>query len=86
MNDLTKGALLFGAGLIMGYLGSRAIDDPSGKVRGAAVGAISHGLNLKDRVMTSVERAREHAQDMVAEAKYSVDTDTEKKVPAEKTD
>lgn len=70
MNDLTKGALLFGAGLVLGYMGSRAIEDPASKVRGAAVGAISHGISLKDRIMTSVERARENVEDIVAEAKH----------------
>lgn len=85
MNDLTKGAFLFGAGLVLGYLGAKAIDDPSGKVRGATVDAIAHGMNFKDKVMTSIERARENVEDMTAEAKHAEQQRHGKPMPADKT-
>lgn len=84
MTDLTKGAFFFGAGLILGYLGARAIDDPAGKVRGAAVGVISQGMDFKERLMTSVERARENVEDMVAEAKHHGQKDQSRPVPDDK--
>ncbi|WP_035244808.1 hypothetical protein [Desulfonatronovibrio hydrogenovorans] len=71
MSEFGRGAIWFGAGLVLGYLGSKLMEDPQGKVRRAAVEAVSQGMTFKDRVMTSVERARENVEDMVAEARHS---------------
>ncbi|WP_045217052.1 hypothetical protein [Desulfonatronovibrio magnus] len=73
MSDFGKGLILFSAGLVAGYLGTRIIENPQSKARGLAVGAISQGLDLKERIMTSVEKAKENVEDMVAEARQEKD-------------
>ncbi len=74
MSDFAKSVIIFGAGLALGYLGAKVIAHPAG-IRGAAVGAVSRGMDIKEKVMTSFEMARENVEDVVAEAEYSGQAD-----------
>ncbi|MDR1508055.1 MAG: DUF6110 family protein [Synergistaceae bacterium] len=60
--------LLFAAGAAVGAGAVWLVT--SGKGRKSAVAIISKGLELKERVACMAERAKETADDVVAEAKY----------------
>jgi hypothetical protein len=60
--------LLFAAGAVVGAGAAWLVT--SGKGRKSAVAVISKGLELKERIASVAERAKETADDVIAEAKY----------------
>ena len=61
-------ALLFAAGVVVGAGAVCFIRSGAGKK--AAVAVVSKGLELKNCVAAMAERAKEAAEDVLAEAKY----------------
>jgi hypothetical protein len=59
--------LYFAAGIVVGA-GAYALVQ-SGAAKKAAVAVVSKGLDLQEKVAAMAERAKESAQDVVAEAK-----------------
>jgi hypothetical protein len=61
-------ALFFTAGVVVGVGVVCFVKSKAGKK--AAVAIVSKGLELKDRVVSMTERAKEAVDDVIAEAKY----------------
>lgn len=85
MSDFGKSVIIFGAGLAIGYLGTRILENPEGS-RVGAVSAVSRGMAIKEKVMTGVEKTRENVEDMVAEAGHARQTTNEGKDAPEGAD
>lgn len=61
-------AIIFAAGLVLGAGAYALIQSSTG--RKAAVAVLSKGLELKEKVETMTERAKESLEDVVAEASF----------------
>lgn len=69
MNEMMRGGLLFVAGIVVGAAGASLMARQDNPIRGAVVGTLAQGLAMKDKMLTSLEKVKENAEDMVAEAK-----------------
>ena len=64
---MNKQVIRIGLGVLAGAIGSKIIQ--SQKMKDLAVGAVASGLKIKDDVDKTVEKVKENADDIVAEAK-----------------
>lgn len=64
--------LFFAAGIVVGA-GAYALVQ-TGAAKKAAVAVVSKGIDLQEKVATMAERAKESAEDIVAEAKAARET------------
>lgn len=68
MNNTTKYGLFFLGGVVVGALGAVAITRGKLNVKPLAADLLSTGLDLRDKVMASVEGVKEDLADVMAEA------------------
>ena len=66
LNDFGKSGLWVLGGVALGVVGTLAVTHP--KTRPILVDLVSRGLNLKEGVQGTLERAKEEISDLVAEA------------------
>jgi len=71
MNELMKNGLWLLAGVVIGTVGATLLARQDSPLRGAVVGALSQGMAVKDKVVTSLEKAKENVEDLVAEARHA---------------
>lgn len=64
-----KYALLFAAGLATGIIVSSAIKRGNLSFKSCAADVVSRGMDVKDAVNGAVERVKEDAEDLMAEAR-----------------
>lgn len=69
MNTYLKYALIALGGIIVGAAGAIAISRGKINLKPYAANIISRGMDVKDAVNGCVERIKEDAEDLVAEAK-----------------
>lgn len=68
MNQTTKYGLFFVGGLVVGALGAVALTKGDLRVKPLASNLLSSGIDLKDKILASVEGVKEDLADVVAEA------------------
>jgi hypothetical protein len=68
MNSALKLGLVFTGGLVVGALTAVAVSKGKLNLKPLARGIVSGGIDLKERAAAVVESAREHFEDIVAEA------------------
>ena len=71
MNELVKGGLWLLTGVVIGAAGATLLSRHEGLLRGAMVGTLAQGMAAKDKVLSSLEKAKEGVEDMVAEARHA---------------
>jgi len=71
MNEIVKNGLWLLAGVVIGATGASLLARQESSLRGVVVGTIAKGMSMKDKVATSLEKAKENVEDIVAEAKYA---------------
>lgn len=71
MDNFIKGGLVLLAGIAIGAAGTLIITRRDESVRDTVVGAVAQGMKVKEKVLTSLEKAKENVEDMVAEARYA---------------
>ncbi|HIW00442.1 MAG TPA: hypothetical protein H9894_04560 [Candidatus Desulfovibrio intestinipullorum] len=69
MNTGLKYALFFVGGIAAGVLGTMALQRGAINLKPVAAGIISRGMDVKDAIAGAVEKVKEDAQDLYAEAK-----------------
>ncbi len=69
MNTTLKYVLIFAGGMAAGILGSMAVSRGCINLKPVAAGLISRGMDVKDAISGAIEKAKEDAQDLVAEAR-----------------
>ena len=69
MNNGLKYALFFAGGVVAGVLGAMVMQRGCVGLKPVAAGLISRGLDVKDAIAGAVEKVKEDAQDLVAEAR-----------------
>lgn len=62
-------ALCVAGGIVIGALGAMALQRGSVNLKPVAAGLLSRGMDVKDAIAGAVERVKEDAQDLVAEAR-----------------
>ena len=85
MNQTTKYGLIFLGGLVLGALGATAVSRGKLNLKPLASDLLSDGMNLRDKVMASVEGIKEDLADVVAEAQVKAQESKEAKEAAEAT-
>ncbi len=73
MNEYLKNGLFFAAGIALGSLGAVALGKGKFSIRPAMADLLSHGMDLKEKTASVIERARENIDDLMAEAKHAKD-------------
>ncbi|GAB6057536.1 DUF6110 family protein [Desulfonatronum parangueonense] len=72
MNEVVvRSGFWFLAGVVAGAAGVGLMARQDSSLRGAVVGTLAHGMTARDKVLSSVARAKENVEDMVAEAKHT---------------
>nr|NJM03789.1 hypothetical protein [Desulfobacula sp.] len=71
MDAFIKGGLVLLAGIALGTAGTLIITRRDESLRDTVVGAVAQGMKAKEKVLTSLEKARENVEDLVAEARYA---------------
>lgn len=71
MNDYLKNGLFLAAGVAIGALGAVALGKGKFSIRPAMADLLSHGMDLKEKTATVLERAKENIDDLMAEAKHA---------------
>lgn len=71
MNATLRYALIFAGGIAAGVAATLAVKRGAINLKPAATAIISRGLDVKDAVASAVEKAKENAEDMMAEAKVA---------------
>ncbi|BAH76323.1 MULTISPECIES: hypothetical protein [Solidesulfovibrio] len=71
MNDYLKNGLFLAAGVAIGALGAVALGKGKFSIRPAMADLLSHGMDLKEKTATVLERAKENLDDLMAEAKHA---------------
>jgi hypothetical protein len=69
MNSFLKYGLIFAGGVTAGVIASMAVNRGCINLKPVASGIISRGLDVKDAIANAVEKAKEDAQDLMAEAR-----------------
>lgn len=72
-----KRSLWLAAGGALGALAAIGIGKASKKIRPAVVGAVKEGYAFKEWAASKIERVKEDAEDIVAEAKHAYHKDLE---------
>ncbi|KHK01176.1 hypothetical protein [Desulfovibrio sp. TomC] len=80
MNDSLKNGLFLVAGVALGALGAVALGKGKFSVRPAMTDLLSHGMDLKEKTASVLERAKENIEDLMAEAKHAKDARESKPV------
>jgi exonuclease VII small subunit len=70
MNEVVKNALWILAGVALGATGASLMSRHEMSLRGAVVGTLAQGMSVKDKVVTTLEKAKENVEDIVAEARH----------------
>ena len=70
MNDIIKYGFWFLAGVAAAKAGAHLLAGQETSLRTAAVETVAQGLAAKEKVLTSVEKARENVEDIMAEARH----------------
>lgn len=83
MNDSLKNGLFLVAGVALGALGAVALGKGKFSVRPAMTDLLSHGMDLKEKTASVLERAKENIEDLMAEAKQARETRESKPVAAD---
>ena len=78
---MKKKLLSVGAGVLIGVVGDKIIK--SNAVRNLAVNTVSEGMKVKEGIDKTIEKAKENAEDVVAEAKIKKAEDERAKREAE---
>lgn len=68
MNNWMKWGLLFTGGVALGALGAVALSKGKINLRPLARDIVSGGIDLKEKAASMMETAKEHFEDIVAEA------------------
>jgi hypothetical protein len=68
MNNWMKWGLVFGGGLVLGALGAVALGRGKINLRPLARDIVAGGIDLKEKTAAMMESAKEHFEDIVAEA------------------
>ncbi|MHC1711504.1 MAG: hypothetical protein AB9872_05050 [Solidesulfovibrio sp.] len=71
MNEYVKSGLFFAAGAALGALTAVALGKDKFSVRPAMADLLSHGMDLKEKTASVLERAKENIEDLMAEAKQA---------------
>ena len=71
MNTGLKYALIFAGGVAAGVLGAMVLQRGATGLKPVAAGIISRGMDVKDAIAGAVEKVKEDAQDLMAEARAS---------------
>ncbi|MHC1788766.1 hypothetical protein [Solidesulfovibrio sp.] len=71
MNDYLKNGLFLAAGVAIGALGAVALGKGKLSIRPAMADLLSHGMDLKEKTASVLERAKENIEDLMAEAKHT---------------
>ena len=71
MNDYLKNGLFLAAGVAIGALGAVALGKGKFSIRPAMTNLLSHGMDLKEKTATVLERAKENLDGLMAEAKHA---------------
>ncbi|WP_051822801.1 hypothetical protein [Desulfonatronum thiodismutans] len=71
MNEMMRSGLWLLAGVVIGAAGASLMARQDSPLRGAVVGTLAQGLAVKDKMLTSLEKAKENVEDLVAEAKQA---------------
>jgi len=74
MNDYLKNGLFLAAGVALGALGAVALGKGKFSIRPAMADLLSHGMDLKEKTASVIERAKENIEDLMAEAKHAKET------------
>ncbi len=69
MNSTLKYVLIFAGGVAAGVVASMAVNRGCVNLKPVASGILSRGLDVKDAISDAIEKAKEDAQDLVAEAR-----------------
>ena len=64
---MKKKLISVGAGVVLGVIGDKILK--SNAVKNLAVSTVSEGLKVKEGIDKTIEKAKENAEDVVAEAK-----------------
>lgn len=87
MNENWKIGLAVGAGLVLGVIGVIVVSKgKNGNARRACAALLSHGLDVKDKVMEVLETAKENVEDLAAEARHESDLRREEEIAGEIVD
>ena len=68
---LRNGLVYFLAGVAVGAAGATLLARQNSTVRGAVVGSLAQGLAVRDKVLMTLEKAKEDVEDLVAEARQT---------------
>ena len=71
MNDYLKNGMFLAAGVAIGALGAVALGKGKFSIRPAMADLLSHGMGLKEKTTSILERAKEDLDDLMAEAKHA---------------
>ncbi|KXO16800.1 DUF6110 family protein [Peptoniphilus sp. GNH] len=78
---MKKRLLGIGAGVVLGFLGEQIIK--SNAVKKLAVSTVAGGLKVKEGIDKTIEKVKENAEDIVAEAKVKKAEEAKAKVAEE---
>ena len=78
---MKKKLISLGAGVLLGVVGEKVLK--SNLVKNVAVTTVSEGLKVKEGIDKTIEKAKENAEDVVAEAKIKKAEDERAKREAE---
>lgn len=74
---MKKKLISLGAGVVLGVVGDKILK--SNAVKNLAVSTVSGGLKVKEGIDKTIEKAKENAEDVVAEAKVKKQKTNEQK-------
>lgn len=78
---MKKKLISVGAGVVLGVIGDKILK--SNAVKNLVVSTVSEGLKVKEGIDKTIEKAKENAEDVVAEAKVKKAEDEKAKREAE---
>ena len=67
---MNRDLLLFLGGLAAGAVGAALLIKHKDKIKPMAAGMVAKAMNLKEKALDYAARTKEHAEDIVAEAKH----------------
>ncbi|MDY3118438.1 MAG: DUF6110 family protein [Peptoniphilus sp.] len=81
---MKKKLMSVGAGVLLGVIGEKIVK--SNVVKNLAVSTVSDGLKIKEGIDHTIEKVKESAEDIVAEAKVKKEEDERAKREAEEAE
>jgi hypothetical protein len=85
MNGSLKNGLFLVAGVAIGALGAMALIKGKFSIRPAVTDLLSHGMDLKEKTTSVLERAKENIENLVTEAKQAKEAREDKPVGADES-